>query len=233
MSSYQYMNIFNKEGKLVQIENALEAINSANPVVIGRNKSIIVCAAKKLYKPALLDEQPTCLFRISNNVHSLCTGLPADVDQVITKCKNLYFKREYDLGMEITPDILSTNLADKAQRMIQSTGERAYCYSMALFGFDNTSPSIYFTDISGISYPYFAVGMGEKSNKINMFLEKNFNVSLNDSELQEVVVQSLMQAIGEDSSANELSVYVLERGVPLKELDHKEIDTLLQRIADK
>lgn len=225
--------IFNKEGKILQVEYALEALNCSTPVVIGRNKNSIVCVTKKIFKSLLLDEQPTNLFKISNSVYALCTGLPFDIDKIIFDCKTLCFKREYNLGIEITPDILSLNIAGKAQKDIQETSRRALCFALALFGFDNNVPCIYYTDVSAVHYPYYALGMGEKSSKVNSFLEKSYNVNLNDSELQEVIVEGMLQAIGDDVKARDINVYVLERGLQLKEYNEIEIDLLLQRISDK
>ncbi|RVD91802.1 proteasome alpha subunit c6 [Tubulinosema ratisbonensis] len=225
--------IFNKEGKILQVEYALEALNGSNPVVIGRNKNSIVCATKKIFKSKLLDEQPTNIFKITNTIYGASTGLHYDVDNIIIKAKEIHANREYELGIEVTPDILSLNIADKAQKVIQESGSRPLCFSLALFGFDNNIPSIYYTDVSAIHYPYYALGMGIKNGRVNSFLEKNYNVNLNDSELQEVITEGLLQAIGEDVSPNDISVYVLERGLQLKEFTNQEVDLLLQRVADK
>ena len=230
---HHYYNIFSPEGKLLQVEYALEAVNNSNPVAIARNKSMIVCASKKLYASKLMDEEPKNIFRVSSKVYSIVTGLEGDVDQVALYSANLGSDNESRLGFEITPDILCRVFSDKIQQLIQTTGQRTFAFGAAFFGFDSGDTSIYATDTSATCYPYFGHSFGEKSAKIRKFLEKNLDAVLPDKELVDVVVQALLESVGEEASSNRIEVAILERDKDLKYLNDSEKDTVLQRVSDK
>lgn len=232
VESYNYYNIFSPEGKLLQVEYALESLNSAIPMAVCHNDEIIICASKKPYHSNLHDEIPKRFFKISKNIYALITGIEADIDQVIFNIKNLLSNQEYKMGIEITPDILCRLVADKAQILMQETGERMYAFSLCLFGFDNGKPMIYYTDSSAVMYPYKAVGMGEKCPKINKFLEKVRVESMNNDELLIMCVRGLLNAIGEEAGPNEMDVFIVGKDIPVVQLTDQEKDNLLQRIAD-
>lgn len=230
---HHYYNIFSPEGKLLQIEYALEAVNNSNPVVIARNKDILVCASKKLYCSKLMDEEPKSTFKVSPRVHALLTGLEGDVDQVFLYSSSLASNNELRLGLELTPDILCRAFSDKVQKLIQSTGQRAFAFGAAFFGFDFGSPSIYATDTSATFYPYFGYAYGQKSGRMRKFLEVNLSTDMADEELVDVVVQSLLESVGEESTPDKIELCILEREKDLRYLAESEKEAILQRISDK
>lgn len=230
---HHYYNIFSPEGKLLQVEYALEAVSNSNPIVITRNKNIIVCAAKKLYTSKLMDEEPKSIFRVSSKVYALITGIAGDVDQVVLYSKSLGSNKEAQFGIEITPDILCRTFADKIQELIQATGQRAFAFGAAFFGFDFDGPSIYATDTSSTHYPYYGHAFGEKAGRVRSFLEENLNEGVKDEELIEITIQALLESVGEDTQSDGIDVALLMPTGDLKYLDHLEKDCVLQKIADK
>lgn len=233
VEAHHYYNIFSPEGKLLQVEYALEAVSNSNPVVITRNKNIIVCAAKKLYTSKLMDEEPKSIFRVSSKVYALITGIAGDVDQVILYSKSIGSDKEAQFGFEITPDILCRTFADKIQQLIQATGQRTFAFGAAFFGFDFDGPSIYATDTSATHYPYYGHAFGEKAGRVRSFLEENLNVEVSDKELVEITIQALLASVGEDTQSDGIDVALLTPTEGLKYLDNLEKDSVLQRISDK
>lgn len=233
VEAHHYYNIFSPEGKLLQVEYALEAVGNSNPVVIARNKNTVVCAAKKLYASKLMDEEPKSIFKVSSKVYALVTGLSGDVDQIVLYSRSLGSDKEAKFGFEITPDILCRTFSDKIQQLIQATGQRAFAFGAAFFGFDYEGPSIYATDTSATHYPYYGHAFGEKSGRARGFLEENLDPEVSDRELMEIAVQALLESVGEDTQSDGIDVALLAPNEDLKYLDNAEKDSVLQRISDK
>lgn len=233
VEAYHYYNIFSSEGRLLQVEYALEAVNNSNPVVIARNSHVIVCAAKKLYTSKLMDEEPKSVFKVATRVYALVTGLEGDVDQVVLHSGSLGSQEEAKFGFEITPDILCRSFADKIQQLIQATGERAFAFGTAFFGFDFEGPLIYATDTAATCYPYFGYSFGKKAGRMRKFLETHLEQDMEETVLLEVVIQAILESVGDDVSSDKIDVAILRQGQALTYLTDHEKDVLLQRIADK
>lgn len=226
-------NMFNSEGKLLQIEFGLEAVNSSLPVVTMKSKTTIVCASRKIVQDKLEDENATNFHRLSEKCYVAITGLLGDLDYAVRRLKVVANKKTFALGVEVTPDILCRAFADKIQALIQSSGERPAAFSASIFGFDGNRPMIYETDLSGICYSCFATAAGEKKSKMAKFMEKEHKEDATDSELFETAVAGLLESMGADSGCSEIEVAYLRAGEPMRYLSDKEIDRILQDIAEK
>ncbi|KAF5141180.1 hypothetical protein G9O61_00g004960 [Vairimorpha ceranae] len=226
-------NIFNTDGKILQIEYGLEAVNKSLPLVVLKNKNTIVCAAKKNQGDLLEDEVQTSFQPIYSNIYSAFTGNWPDVYTVNSKCKDLAYKASYKLGYSVTPDILCRQLADNLQVLMQSTGERSPAFAGTLFGFDNGKPIIYMTNISAVCYPVYGSMVGTKYQNMFKYVEKHYNEDVDDNKLFELAVGALLESLGENSVYHEIEVAYLKNNEILKYLNDKEIETLLLSIADK
>ncbi|KAM0672898.1 subunit alpha of 20S proteasome [Ordospora colligata] len=226
-------NVFNSEGKLLQIEYGLEAVNHSLPVITVRSRDMIVCAAKRIMQDKLEDECLSSFARVSERCFVAITGLPGDVEYIVQRIKMIANKETFSLGFEVTPDILCRQFADKMQKLIQSSAERPAAFSASIFGFDAGKAMVYQTDMSGICYPCYATAVGEKHGKMSKYIEKSYVEGADSRELVELAVAALLESLGNDSVCSEMEVAYLNAGEPLKYLSAEEIDRVLQEIAEK
>lgn len=226
-------NIFNSDGKLLQIEYGLEAVNNSLPVVTVKAGGIIACASKKALQGKLEDECLTSFHRVSEKCYAGITGLPGDVEYVVKRMKMTANRKTFSFGFEVSPDILCRAFADKIQQLIQSSEERSAAFSASIFGFDGGKAMIYQTDMSGICYPCYGTAAGEKHGKMSKFVEKGYREDMAEAEALELAVGALLESIGADSGCSEIEVAYLKAGQELCYLSTGEIDKILQDIAEK
>lgn len=228
-----YYKMFNADGKIIQVEYGLEALNNSLPLVVLKNKEMIVCAAKKGISSKLEDETHSCILQIYDNLYTAFTGLNADISYVNLRCVNLAASASYKYGFPATPDIVARDLSDYTQVLIQSSGMRSPAFGGALFGFDGDKPIISKTDMSGVVYPSYGVAVGEKHPKMTKYIEKYYKPDVSDQELLEIAAGALLESIGEDSGWQELEVAYLKKDGKIVYLHDNEIEKLLQSIAEK
>lgn len=234
MTTYEEIsNIFNSDGKLLQVEYGLEAVNNSLPVVCIRSRDTIVCVSKRAVEDKLEDETRTSFSRVCKRCYMAITGLSGDVEYVVRRVKSVASKKTFALGFEVTPDILCRVFADKLQKLIQSSSERPAAFSASVFGFDGDRPMVYQTDISGVFYPCYATAAGEKQSKMTKFIEKNYREDAGDKELFETAIGAILESVGTDSGCSEMEVAYLKAEGALCYLSDKDIDRILQDIAEK
>lgn len=226
----QIYNAFNSDGKLLQLEYGLEAVYSSYQIVSVVSNSEVIFVSKKVPQPSLKAESHTSIFKIADNLYLNITGLPADIDYVVDKCRDLAASKEYLLGCPLSPDIFARYLADKFQSMIQRSGKRAPAFSATVAGFELGRPMMHYTDISAIEYPCFAAAAGEDHCKITKYLEKHYTKTDRRATI-EVSIAALLQSIGKDAEFSEIEVGVVTvDGVEY--LSDLQIDEVLRDIAE-
>ena len=227
----QTYNIFNGDGKLIQVEYGLEAVYNSYQAVSVMCDSAIVNVSKKVPKPALKIEEHTSLYKISDNIYLNITGMPADVAYIVSRSRTLASSKEYSLGCTLLPDVFTTSLADKFQALIQRSGKRAPAFASAVIGFENGKPLMYYTDISAVAYPCYAVAMGEDHNKMTKYLEKNYKKGESEESMISLAISTLLESIGHGAEHSEIEVTILrEDGVEY--LSGSRIEVFLQKIAE-
>lgn len=221
-------NVFNSEGRLLQVEYALERIYNSHQIVSLVCNDGIIFISKRIPQPPLKDENHTSIHKIGDNLYVNITGSISDIDFVVDKCKIINSSKEYDFACSLTPDIFTKYLADKFQKLIQKTGKRAPAFAATIGGFDNGKPLLFYTDVSAVEFSCFAISAGEDYNKINKYLEKNYKM-VDRSTAINIGISALMQSIGQDAEASEIEVAILTiNGVEY--LNNSQIDEIIQNI---
>lgn len=208
--SEQIYNVFNQEGRLLQTEYALEAVNREYQVISLISEDEIIAISKKIPQPVLKNECHSSIYKIGDNMYLNITGAPADIDYVVDKCKNLCSEKEYSLDSGLSPDLFAKFFASKMQVRIQRSGSRAPAFAAAVMGFEDGKPSMYYTDTSAVEYPCFAMAAGEDYNKMTKYLEKNYQ-RLSKKECISIGVGALLQSIGQDAEGNEIEICVISK----------------------
>lgn len=229
---HEYYAEFCPEGTLKLVEYALEAASAGIPMIVLRTKDAIYCAAKKQTFESLEVPKNLNIVQISEKVYLAISGFAADVDQIVEKVRDMAARKTYELGFDVTADILARSLADERQELIQRSGERPMAFTAIFFGFDDDIPLLYNTDTSAVFYSYYALGIGENSMKMNKYLEKGYNMDLDHNRALFTVVKGLGESIGNEFSPGNISVCYTKNNNELQYLDVREIDTILQRISE-
>ncbi|KAI5169115.1 20S proteasome subunit alpha 1 [Pancytospora epiphaga] len=226
--------VFNKEGKLLQVEYGLEAVYNSYQIVTIITGDAIVCLSKKLPIPKLSAETHTSIYKITDSIYMNITGRAPDVAYTVERARTLASSLEYSLGCELTPDIFARALSEKFQVLMQHSGKRAPAFAAAIFGFECGKPSLYYTDISAVEYPVYAMATGKDYNKMSKYLDKNMIFTPSSlNEIIELAIAVLLESIGRDAEATEIEAAVLCKDRGLIRLKESEVERRLQAVTER
>lgn len=226
----QIYNIFNDDGRLIQLEYGLEALQSGYQIVSVLSDTEIVFVSKKTPQLPLQAESHNSIFQIAKGLYVNITGVPVDIDYVLDRAKTLAASTNYELGCTVGPDIFTTTLAEKFQKFIQRTAKRIPAFALTVGGFENGVPKMYYTDMSAVHFPCFAAAAGEDCSKMTKHLEKNYKREDRGSAV-ELAISALLQSIGRDAEATEIQVGVLTND-GIVYLSDQKINEIIQRITE-
>lgn len=223
---------FSPEGRLFQVEYAIEAVRRGTTAIACRNKNSVVFAVEKksseLQETNLGSEK---IFKIDNHIGVAIAGLTADARVLIDKARvqaqvNLL---NYDEKVSVKDSTL--NICEYKQSFTQNAGVRPFGVSFLIAGVDSNGPALYLTDPSGAMWGYKAFAIGSGASEVRTYLEEHYDEDINDEDLKLLPLKALKEQMGDNLNKNTCDVaLILKEDANYKILNLEEKEALLNKL---
>ncbi|KDN53620.1 putative PRE9-20S proteasome subunit Y13 [Tilletiaria anomala UBC 951] len=229
---------FSPEGRLFQVEYAMEAISHAGTCLGILSKDGIVIAGEKKVTSKLLEQDTSSekIYALSDNCIAGVAGMTADANSLVNYARNQaqVYLRSYDDDMPI--EQLTQRLCDLKQGYTQYGGLRPFGVSILYAGYDpHHQFQLYHSDPSGNYSGWKATCIGNNNGTATSLLKQDYkeDISLQDAMgLALKVLSKTMDSTSLDSEKLEFATMSLDKrtGKPHGKIFRpKEIDALLEK----
>ncbi|MBA4718430.1 MAG: archaeal proteasome endopeptidase complex subunit alpha [Nitrosopumilus sp.] len=177
------ITVFSPDGRLYQVEYAIETVRRGTIAVGVKCKDGIVIAVEEKLRKLQISETAQKIFQIDDHVGVAAAGYIPDARSQVDNAR--FFSQSnkmiYDEPVEV--EAIAKHLADQCQQYTQYAGVRPYGVALILGGVVNKTPQLYLTDPSGTYISYDAIAIGASSDQVTDFLEKTYknDLSLEDA----------------------------------------------------
>ncbi len=169
------ITIFSPEGRLYQVEYALELVKRGAPIAGVSSKEGVAIAANETPESVLEDgDYFRKIFQLDEHVAMAIAGLSSDARVLINQAR-VYAQSNrllYDEPVDV--EILARRLGDITQVYTQHAGVRPFGVSTIIAGVDTEGSRVMTTDPSGSYRGYRATAVGRKSEEANKLLEERY-----------------------------------------------------------
>jgi proteasome alpha subunit len=224
------ITIFSPEGRLYQVEYALELVKRGAPVVGVACPEGVVLAANETPESDLEDpDYFRKIYQLDDHVASAIAGLSSDarvlIDQARVFCQSNKFL--YDEPVDI--EVLARRLGDLAQVYTQHAGVRPFGVSMIIAGYDATGSRVLTTDPSGAYRGFKATAVGRKNEEANRLLEEKYRDDMPLDEAVKLTIEAVNAASDTPITSKTVKVAVIPAETKtFKRLTEEEVDKHLQ-----
>jgi len=204
------ITIFSPEGRIYQVEYALELVKRGAPVAGAYTKDGVVLAAVEILSNSLEDSRfSKKLFELNTHVATVIAGFSPDARVLVREarlaCQGHTMTYDEPIGIES----LVINVGDLLQQYTQNAGIRPFGVSMIIAGIDSTGPHLISIDPSGSYRGYKATALGMNSEKGREVLEKKYNEKMDLTELTKLCIETIKTAYGNALKPENINVAVI------------------------
>jgi len=223
---------FSPEGRLFQVEYAIEAVRRGTTSIVCRNNNSVVFTVEK--KSSELQEiiGSEKIFKVDDHIGVAIAGLTADARVLVDRARvqaqvNIL---NYDETISVKDSTL--NICEYLQMFTQNAGVRPFGVSFLIAGIDsNGEASLYLTDPSGAMWGYKAFAIGSGATEARAYLEENYKEDISDEDLKLLPLRTLKELMGENLNKDTCDVaFIMKDDLKFKLLNDQEKEELLTKI---
>ncbi len=218
---------FSPEGRLFQVEYAIEAVRRGTTAIVCKNKESVVFAVEK--KSSELQEQSMGsekIFKIDNHIGVAIAGLTADARVLIDRARVQAQVNLLNYDEVISVKDCTLNICEYKQVFTQNAGVRPFGVSFLIAGIDtNEKPSLYLTDPSGAMWGYLSFAIGSGATEARTYLEEHYKEDMSEEELKLLPIRTLKETMGDNLNKDTCDIaFILkdDKTFRLLNLDQKE-----------
>jgi len=209
------ITIFSPDGRLFQVEYALEAVRRGWTALGIRCVDGVVMAVEKkkistLIDPASMEK----ILKIDDHVGATFAGLSSDARILVDKARQeaQINRLLYDEAVDV--EVLTKKVTEVMQIYTQHAGVRPFGVALLIAGVDKFGPRLFMTEPSGAYAGYYAVGIGAGSQPVTEFFEKNYDKAINIENAVPLALKALASVMesGLDPSRVEMAIIRKDTG---------------------
>ena len=227
------ITVFSPDGRLFQVEYALETVNRGATIIGIACKNGVVLGAEEKIETPLQDTNFTWkLYTIDDHLGAAVVGLGSDARVLIDQARVYAQSNRLTYDEPIDVEIMTKRVGDVKQLYTQHAGVRPFGVSIIFGGVDKTGSRVFTTDPSGSYRGYKAVAVGIGRETVEGILKEEYREDLSLDEATNLAVKCLIKALEARGEPKRIKLTVIPAETQkLKVLSDEEIENLQKGLA--
>ena len=226
------ITVFSPDGRLYQVEYAIETVRRGTIAIGIKTKEGIVIAAEEKPRKLQIAETAQKIFQVADHIGIVAAGYIPDARSQVDNAR--FFSQSNKLIYDEPVDVetVAKHLADQCQQFTQYAGVRPFGVALIIGGVDeNNETQLYLTDPSGTYISYDAVAIGSGSDQVTDFLEKAYNQDLSLDDASSLAVAAIYLSSEDKEGTNHIRMAQVKKDSKQFELVSEDQITNFAKVA--
>jgi len=232
------VNTFSPEGRLFQVEYAIEAIKLGSTVIgISTSEGVVLVVEKRITSPLMEPSTIEKIAEVDKHIGVACSGLTADsktlIDRARLESQNHWFTYNENMTVESVAQAVS-NLAikfgDTDDEDDSGAMSRPFGVALLFAGVDEKGPQLYHMDPSGTYVQYDARAIGSGSEGAQQTLVELYNKSMTLAEAIKTSLTILKQVMEEKLNSTNVEVATVTKTQSFKMFTKEEVEEVIKDV---
>lgn len=227
------ITVFSPDGRLFQVEYALETVKRGSTVLGIACQEGVVLAAEERPTTKLQDPNFTWkIFQIDEHIGASISGLSSDARILIDQARIHAQSNRLMYDEAIDVDALSKRVGDVKQLYTQHAGVRPFGVSIIFGGVDISGSKILQTDPSGACWAYKAVAIGSGSDTVREILETKYRDDLSLNQAISLAIECFSKVIEEKLDSQKIKIATIPtKTKKFARLSDEEITAYIKKLG--
>eukprot|EP01100_Stratorugosa_tubuloviscum_P001334 TRINITY_DN1299_c1_g1_i1.p1 TRINITY_DN1299_c1_g1~~TRINITY_DN1299_c1_g1_i1.p1 ORF type:complete len:243 (-),score=133.97 TRINITY_DN1299_c1_g1_i1:169-897(-) len=209
------VNTFSPEGRLFQVEYAMEAIKLGTTAIgIKTTYGIVLAVEKRVTSPLLEHSSVEKILEIDSHIGCAMSGLTPDARTMIdhARLETQYHRFTYNEpeGIEATTQaICDLALRFGEDRRKEDVMSRPFGVALLVGGIDDNGPALFQTDPSGTLTEYDAKAIGSGSEGAQTVLQEKYHKTMKIEESINLALTILKQVMEEKITGTNIEIAII------------------------
>jgi proteasome alpha subunit len=185
------ITVFSPDGRLYQVEYAIETVRRGTLAVGVRTRKGVVLAVEEKPRKLQTPGETQKIFQVDDHLGVAAAGYIPDarvqVDQARIVAQSNRLVYDEIVGVET----VAKRLSDMSQQYTQYAGVRPFGVSLIIAGVDSTGPQLFLTDPSGSYFGYYAIAIGAGSDQVAEYLDQKYREDISVDDALTLAVESI------------------------------------------
>jgi len=190
------ITVFSPDGRLFQVEYALETVNRGYTILgISCSEGIVLGAEEKVETKLQDPEFTLKLYEIDDHLAAAIVGLSSDARVLIDQARVYAQSNRLMYDEPIDVEIITKRIGDVKQLYTQHAGVRPFGVSIIFGGVDKRGNKLFVTHPSGSYGSYKAVAVGIGRETVENILKKEYREGMSLDETIRLAVKCLTRSL--------------------------------------
>ncbi|KAH0485408.1 MAG: uncharacterized protein KVP18_000199 [Porospora cf. gigantea A] len=236
------VNTFSPEGRLFQVEYAIEAVKLGSTAVGMKCSEGVVLVTERRLPSALIEANKgdfRKILEIDAHVGCASSGIIADartmIDHARVECQNHWFNFNEKMPIESVVDSISDLALDfsgvgRASRKKRMS--RPFGAALLVAGVDASGPHLWSTDPSGTNTSFKASSVGSAHEGAESLLLEKYEDTLTFEQTEALALEVLRQGMEEKMTPSNVEVACVRVGGSFHLYSQDEIRAIIERLPE-
>ena len=190
------ITVFSPQGRLYQVEYALETVRSGSTAMaIACNEGCVLAVEERMHTKLQNINYSWKLFQVDEHMGAVASGLNSDARVLVdsARIRAQILRLTYD---EVpTVEAVTKYVGDLMQMYTQHAGVRPFGTAILFGGVDKTGVRVFYTEPSGMVLEYDAWAIGRGAEKVKDVLEAEYRRDLSLEEAIQLSLKALVNSV--------------------------------------
>lgn len=208
------VNTFSPEGRLFQVEYAIEAIKLGSTAIgVKTSEGVVLVVEKRVTSPLLEPSSIQKIAEIDQHIGVAMSGLTADAKTLIDRARVETQQHRFTYDEPMPVESCTQALSDVALSFGEDDDDdkegkmsRPFGVALLLAGWDADGPVLFHTDPSGTFVTYEAKAIGSGSEGAQSTLQENYRKDMTLKEAEVTALSTLKEVMEEKVTSTNVDI---------------------------
>jgi len=224
------ITVFSPDGRLFQVEYALETVNRGATILgISCSEGIVLGAEEKIESKLQDENFMWKLFEVDEHLGAAVVGLGSDARILIDQARVYAQSNRLMYDEPIDVEVVAKRVGDIKQLYTQHAGVRPFGVSIIFGGIDKTGSRLFATDPSGSIRGWKAVAVGVGKETVEGILKTDYDEKSDLETATKLTIKALVKAQEARGEQPRVKITVISAATKkMKMLTDEEIETYMK-----